>query len=86
MLLVKVLEGEGKNMKRIGIILILAIVLTGYAPLFAAESESAGKPAHKTVFNWLSDCFSSFDKRFTRPGNTQKYWAATADWVRQFPN
>ena len=65
-------------MKRMMIIFVAAFVLIGSAQLFAADNKNAGK----TVFNSLSDFFSTFDRPFTRQGNKQNFWNATADWMR----
>ena len=76
-------------MKKIVTVFVLAAVLATSAPLFAAESKNAGDASAqpvttpgKTVFNSLSDFFSTFDRPFTRPGNKQGFLNATADWMR----
>ena len=76
-------------MKRTATIFILAIFLTGAAPVFAVDTKSMDNPGvqaaqepKKTVFNALSDFFSTFDRPFARPGNKQGFWNATADWMR----
>lgn len=45
------------------------------------ERKEAPAPG-KTVFNRVSDYFSTFDRPFKRPGNKQGFWEATADWMR----
>ena len=77
-------------MKRIAIIFILASFLAGSAPLFAASAKSVSASSgvsvtqapKDTIFNRLSDFFSEFDKTYTRRGNKQGFWNATADWMR----
>ena len=88
MLYIKVVK-DGGGMKKIAAILVLAVFLTGSTLLFAAEAKRPGSPgaspapqAKKTVFNSLSDFFSTFDRPFTRPGNKEGFWNATASWVR----
>ena len=67
-------------MKKIMTVFVLAAVLITSAVFvsFAADDKSA----EKTVFNSLSNFFSTFDRPFTRQGNKQNFWNATADWVR----
>ena len=79
----------GGSMKRIVTIFMLAIFLASAAPAFAAGTGSAcnscaqaAQEPKKTIFNSLSDFFSTFDRPFTRPGNKQGFWNATADWLR----
>jgi len=73
-------------MKKIAAILILTVFLTGSTSLFAADAKGPGAPAviapKKTVFNSLSDFFSTFDRPFTRPGDKEGFWNATASWIR----
>jgi len=76
-------------MKKIAVILILAALLTGSESLLAAETKKAENSGvtvtqapKETVFSHLSDYFSSFDRAYTRRGNKQGFWNATADWVR----
>ena len=77
-------------MKRIAIIFILASFLAGTAPLFAVQAKDASNVSgvsvaqapKDTIFNRLSDFFSEFDKTYTRRGNKQGFWDATADWMR----
>ena len=77
-------------MKKIAIIFILASLLMGIAPIFAAQTKDAPKAPgvsvtaapKDTIFNRLSDFFSEFDKTYARRGNKQGFWDATADWMR----
>ena len=66
-------------MKKILSIFVLASLLTGSAPVSAAE---APKQAKDTVFNRASNFFSGFDRGYQRRGNRQGFCAATADWIR----
>jgi hypothetical protein len=71
-------------MKKISVIFVLAILFT-CSQLFAAENKDENQAAYKqkkTVFNSLSDFFSTFDRPFKRPDNKQGFWEATADWVK----
>ena len=67
-------------MKKIIAILTLAIVMAGSSPALAVENGA--KAPGNTVFNKVSDYFSTFDRPFARPGNKQGFWNATADWLR----
>ncbi|MDD5135806.1 MAG: hypothetical protein PHX20_04090 [Candidatus Omnitrophica bacterium] len=76
-------------MKRVISILTLAAMLATSAPLFAAESKNAaatavksGQAPKRSIFNRMSDFFSTFDRPFKRPGNKQGFCAATADWLK----
>ena len=77
-------------MKRIAIIFILVSFLAGLVPLFAVEAGDAPKVSvvsvtqvpNDTIFNRLSNFFSEFDKTYSRRGNKQGFWDATADWLR----
>jgi hypothetical protein len=76
-------------MKKVLVILVLAIVLAGSTLAIAAESKSPeasattpDKAQGKSIFNSLSDFFSTFNRPFTRPGNKQGFCNATADWIR----
>ena len=77
-------------MKRKTVIFILAFFLAGSAPLFAVDTGDAPKVSvvsvtqvpNDTVFNRLSNFFSEFDKTYTRRGNKQGFWDATASWMR----
>ena len=83
---------ERGYMKRMMIVFALSALLITSAPLFAADSKDTAntcnscvqtmKTPGKTIFNSLSDFFSTFDRPFTRPGNKQGFWNATADWMR----
>jgi len=73
-------------MKKIFIFFVIAVVLMGSSALFGAESKkpaaTVAKPAGKTVFNRLSDFFSTFDRPFTRPKNKEGFCNATANWIK----
>ena len=78
-------------MKKIMTVFVLAAILITSAVFvsFAADDKNAGntstqslKTPGKTIFNSLSDFFSTFDRPFTRQGNKQNFWNATADWMR----
>ena len=79
-----------RSMKKRAIIFISALLLTSSAPLFAAETKDASNASgvsvtqapKDTIFNRLSDFLSEFDKTYTRRGNKQGFWDATADWMR----
>ena len=76
-------------MKKIIAIFAIAVIMAASTLAIAADNKSAGNPtapaakAHgKSIFNTLSDFFSTFDRPFARPGNKQGFYNATADWVR----
>ena len=77
-------------MKKIAMIFILTSFLAGSAPLFAIETKdapnapgvSAAEAPKDTIFNRASNFLSEFDKTYSRRGNKQGFWDATADWLR----
>ena len=77
-------------MRKIIIVLVSASILIISVPLFAAESakadsanSSAAAAPKKSVFNRMSEFFSTFDRPFTRPSNTQGFWNSTASWIKK---
>ena len=77
-------------MKKIAVMFIAVFFLSGLSTGFAAEAKNTGPsgasarpaPANNTIFNSLSGFFSTFDRPFTRAGNKEGFWNATANWMR----
>lgn len=84
-------------MKKIITAFILIVTFTGSAPSFAAETKnapaavpaaaSASAQANElgpldTPFNRISLFLSGFDRGFSRRGNKDGFWNATAKWMR----
>ena len=77
-------------MKRKTAIFILVSFLAGSTPIFAVDTVDAPKVSvvsvtqvpNDTIFNRLSNFFSEFDKTYSRRGNKQGFWDATASWMR----
>lgn len=70
-------------MKKIAGIFVFAALFISSGLSFAEDVIAPDvKPAKKTIFNSVSDYLSTLDRPFTRPGNKQGFWDATADWVR----
>ncbi|MFA6320639.1 MAG: hypothetical protein WCY36_02140 [Candidatus Omnitrophota bacterium] len=70
-------------MKKIIGIFVLTVLFMSSGLSFAEETKAtAVKPAKKTIFNAISNYLSTLDRPFTRPGNKQGFWNATADWMR----
>ncbi len=70
-------------MKKLASIFIFIIFLSGTVTGFALDAKiTEAKPAKKTVFNAVSDYLSTLNRPFSRPGNKQGFWQATADWLK----
>ena len=72
-------------MKKTAAIFTLAVIMVTSAPLFAQTSapdteKRAAK--HDTVFNRCSDFFDTFNRPFRRQGNKQRFFTATAEWLK----
>ena len=72
-------------MRKMIAIFTVATILIFQAPFFAqaASPDAADKPAKRdTIFNRCSDFFDTFNRPFKRQGNKQKFFTATAEWIK----